>query len=186
MEAGMDDFLVKPIDPDAMWAMLTRWVRPRQPQLPAVPALAGAAGVTGAAEMSAPASSPAVGDDGVPVGVAGLDTVLGLTRMMQKKSLYIAMLKRYLAGQQHVVREIAMALAAGDNETAFRVAHTSKAVAGNIGASQVQHAAQALESALGSSAPAEVVSGLLIDLENLLGPLVRDLGLIFPDTPPQK
>jgi len=29
-EAGMNDFLVKPVDPEALWGMLRRWVR--QPQ----------------------------------------------------------------------------------------------------------------------------------------------------------
>lgn len=29
MDAGMNDFLVKPIDPPEMWAMLLRWVKPR-------------------------------------------------------------------------------------------------------------------------------------------------------------
>src|SRR5207244_1269611 len=28
MDAGMNDFLVKPIDPEDMWTVLLRWVRP--------------------------------------------------------------------------------------------------------------------------------------------------------------
>jgi two-component system sensor histidine kinase/response regulator len=28
MDAGMNDFLAKPIEPDAMWAMLAKWIRP--------------------------------------------------------------------------------------------------------------------------------------------------------------
>jgi two-component system sensor histidine kinase/response regulator len=31
MDAGMNDFLVKPIDPPDMWELLGRWVRPRNP-----------------------------------------------------------------------------------------------------------------------------------------------------------
>ncbi|MDP3619849.1 MAG: response regulator, partial [Ramlibacter sp.] len=125
MEAGMNDFLIKPIDPEALWDMLERWIRPKEP----------------ADAEPAGAPCPTMGPDGIPVGAAGLDTALGLTRMMNKKPLYLAMLKRYLAGQQHIARDIRAALAAGDRETAIRHAHTSKAVAGNSGATLVQHAA---------------------------------------------
>ena len=27
LEAGMNDFLTKPIDPDALWAVLAQWIR---------------------------------------------------------------------------------------------------------------------------------------------------------------
>ncbi|WP_053076795.1 PAS domain-containing hybrid sensor histidine kinase/response regulator [Caenimonas sp. SL110] len=165
MEAGMDDFLVKPIDPDAMRAILVRWIQPRQASAAVVPGLPAAA----------------TGADGIPVGIAGLDTALGLTRMMNKKPLYLAMLKRYLAGQQHIARDIRAALSAGDVETALRHAHTSKAVAGNIGASLVQQAAGALETALGSGAPCAQVNDLLADFETPLGALLHDLAHVLSE-----
>ncbi|MES2633124.1 MAG: response regulator [Pseudomonadota bacterium] len=164
-DAGMDDFLVKPIDPDAMWEMLARWIRPRE-----APA---------AAVACVPAATS--GADGVPVGVTGLDTALGLTRMMNKKPLYLAMLKRYLAGQQHIARDIRGALSTRDFETALRHAHTSKAVAGNIGATLVQQAAEALEAALGSAAPADQINALLTDFETPLAALLRDLAHVLSE-----
>jgi two-component system sensor histidine kinase/response regulator len=137
MEAGMNDFLVKPIDPSDMWTMLTRWLRPRR---------AGTAPAQGTAP--APAAQAARAGDGLPQDIQGLDTTLGLSRMMGKKPLYLAMLRRYAAGQKDVVREIRQALDAGDAVTAERLAHTTKAVSGNVGATLVQERATALEAAL--------------------------------------
>jgi two-component system, sensor histidine kinase and response regulator len=168
MDAGMNDFLVKPIDPKDMLAILLRWIRPR---------------AAAAAAQPQPASAnPAESEQrAFPAQIPGLDTALGLSRMMGKKSLYVAMLRRYLAGQRNVVLEIREALAAGDHDTAHRIAHTTKAVSGTIGATLVQERAAALESALregqGGSDIERLLDGLagrldelLVGLESVLAP----------------
>ena len=38
MDAGMNDFLVKPINPDELWARLRHWIRPAVPFYPSAPA----------------------------------------------------------------------------------------------------------------------------------------------------
>ncbi len=164
MDAGMNDFLVKPIDPQDMWSILLRWIRPRR--VPAATALAAPAG-------AAAAPIPA---DGLPHGIAGLDTALGLRRMMGKKPLYLAMLRRYAAGQEGVVGEIRQALAAGDLPTAERHAHTTKAVSGNVGATLVQERATALESALRERRDRTRIEPLLEALEAPLAELLAALG----------
>jgi CheY-like chemotaxis protein len=131
LDAGMNDFLVKPIEPEDMWNILLRWVRARR-AAPASPAPAG----------------PTTGGDGIPRGIPGLDATLGLKRMMNKKPLYLAMLKRYATGQREALHELRNALAAGDLQTAERIAHTAKAVSGNVGATVVQEKATQLELAL--------------------------------------
>ncbi|HSH90388.1 MAG TPA: response regulator, partial [Ramlibacter sp.] len=164
MEAGMNDFLVKPIDPDDMASILMRWIRPRQCALPA----------GSAARPKAAAAKPAA-SDGVPQGIEGLDTALGLSRMMNKKPLYLAMLRRYVVGQQDVLREIRAALASGDAATAERIAHTSKAVSGNVGASLLQAKAEAVELALRSGMGADDVRRLVDDMEAPMNSLLDAL-----------
>jgi two-component system sensor histidine kinase/response regulator len=160
MEAGMNDFLVKPIDPQDMWTILGRWVRPRGAALGAIlKATPAQAQPTAAIQGSAPVY------DGLPHGITGLDTTLGLSRMMGKKPLYIAMLRRYAVGQQDVVRDIRKALAAGDAATAERLAHTTKAVSGNVGATLVQERATAVEAALRQGQGARDVAPLVAELE---------------------
>ena len=174
MDAGMNDYLIKPIDPHDMECILLRWIRPRR---------AARAGV-GAAELPARAvSTPAASmEDELPQGIPGLDTKLGLSRMMGKKSLYLAMLRRYLAGQRGVVTEMRQALAAGDRITAERVAHTTKAVSGSIGATLVQDCAATLEAEIRGNRSASEVERLLDELETPLGKLLDALARHLTET----
>jgi len=168
-DAGMNDFLIKPIDPKDMWTILVRWVRPRRAGPAAAPA-AMPAQPAAAIQGSAPAH------DGLPHGIPGLDTTLGLSRMMGKKPLYLAMLRRYMVGQQDVVRDIRKALAAGDATTAERLAHTTKAVSGNVGATLIQERATALEAALRQGQDAQQAEPLLAELEAPMSELLAALG----------
>jgi two-component system sensor histidine kinase/response regulator len=171
LAAGMNDFLVKPIDPEDMWSILMRWVRPQ-----AAPA-AGAtppAPVSAVAPMAAAPRGPAAAGE-LPQGIDGLDTALGLSRMAGKKPLYLAMLRRYASGQGPAGRQIREALDQGDAETALRVAHTLKGVSGNVGATRIQELAGAVEHALAEGQPADEVRMRLVELEVPLGTLVAAL-----------
>jgi len=103
--------------------------------------------------------------------------------MMGKKSLYLAMLRRYLTRQRQALADLRQALAAGDLVTAERVAHTTKAVSGNIGAVMVQDSAAVLEAVLHQRPePAQIEAAVAVlerPLGELLAHLERELG---PDT----
>ena len=141
LAAGMQDFIAKPIEPDAMWQALVRWVAPRadaaQAPTPPAPAAADA--------PSTPTSPPATLD--LPE-IAGLDTAAGLRRVLGKVALYRQLLTKFAAGQADAPRAIAQALQDGDPATAERLAHTLKGVAGNLGATALQAQAAVLEEAL--------------------------------------
>jgi two-component system sensor histidine kinase/response regulator len=165
LDSGMNDFLIKPIDPEDMWSILLRWVRPRaKPQLVAVPAR----------------PEQPVADTGLPQGIDGLDTALGLSRMMGKKPLYLAMLRRYATSQQDVMGDIRRAIATGDYTTAERLAHTAKAVSGNVGAVRVQERAAQLEMALRERRAADDLAPLAGALDLAISPLLARLAAHFP------
>ena len=148
-----------------MTAILLRWARNRRGRAGAAARPArGEAGSRGCARRPRPAER-----------IAGLDTALGLSRMLGKKSLYLAMLRRYVAGQAHVVRDIREAWRSGDKATAERLAHTTKAVSGNIGATLVQDRAAALEGAIRQGSEADDVERLVCELEVPLWDLLRGL-----------
>jgi two-component system sensor histidine kinase/response regulator len=173
LESGMNDFLTKPIDPQEMWTILLRWIR-RRPRAAAVPAP-----VVPAAGAVAGAVTGAVAGDEVPQGIAGLDTALGLSRMMGKKPLYLAMLRRYLSGQQGAAADIRRAIGTGDRALAERLAHTTKAVSGNVGATLVQDSAARVEAALRDRVIVHELAPLVDALDETLSPLLASLASHF-------
>jgi two-component system, sensor histidine kinase and response regulator len=166
LESGMNDVVVKPIDPEDLWTTLLRWV----PQMET--AAAHAPQVQQAAVTAAP--------DGLPQGIPGLDTVLGLQRMSGKRKLYLAMLRRYIDGQRDICAKVHEALAIGDIPTAERLAHTAKGVSGTIGATQVEALAAGLELSLKEYRPPVEVQQRLHDLEEPLAELVAALEVQLP------
>jgi two-component system sensor histidine kinase/response regulator len=117
---------------------------------------------------------------GLPQDIAGLDIALGLSRMLGKKTLYLAMLRRYVAGQKSVCAQIHQALAMGDISTAERLAHTTKGVSGNVGATDIQNLAGALEQSLKDYQPPLDVQRRLLELERPLAALIEALDYHLP------
>jgi two-component system sensor histidine kinase/response regulator len=132
LEAGMQDHVTKPIDPEALYATLAKWTK-----------AAGGKGSRAAAAAPAAPAAPAA----VPV-VEGLDTAGGLRRVAGNARLYLKLLRQYVEGQAGAARAVREALAEGRRGDAERIAHTAKGVSGNIGAGAVQEIAAALEHAL--------------------------------------
>jgi signal transduction histidine kinase/CheY-like chemotaxis protein len=170
-DAGMDDYVTKPIEPRELFQALLKWIKPRDGALDEVDALGLPAAGT---------SSEQVGGTRLPVGIQGLDTELGLRRVLGKIPFYVSMLEKYVAGQAGVIVALREAIAAGDHETATRLAHTTKGVSGNIGASSVQKLAEALEQALQQTPPQSGLNAMVDALEAGLVPLVQAIAAQLP------
>ena len=130
MQSGMVDFLAKPIEPDALFGVLLKWIAPRP--FDATTAIAPAA----------------VLEESLPPPISGLDQALGLRRVLGKPQRYNSMLRSFAASQADAVAAIRKALLAPDLATASRLVHTLKGLAGNIAAAELQAGAEALERAL--------------------------------------
>ncbi len=128
LAAGMSDHVTKPIDPEALYATLRRWVSPS---------------MRAVAEKRPPAAT-----EGELPNLPGIDTAMGLKRVAGNRKLYRKLLNDFLLGYAEHVTKIREAMDGGRGEEAHRLAHTLKGVAGNIGASALQAAAQEVESAL--------------------------------------
>ena len=147
-EAGMDEFLTKPIAPDRLFEVLERMLAHR----PSRPAARVAAG------PSAPPPKPAAA--GLTDALPGLDTRAALRRLMGNRDLYAKLLRAFAGEHQEDVARIREALERGDTATARAMAHKLKGVAGNLSATQVFAVASRVEALLRESPLAPVGSQL--------------------------
>ena len=153
--AGMNGFVTKPIHPDELWRSLLRNVKLREglgvTSPPAPPALA-----TPGADARDEAALV-----GQLRGSRHLDVDLGLQRTTNNPVFYASLLRKFVAGQADAPVRVRQALQASDAANAERIAHTLKGLAGNLGATALQHLAEALEAALRNAAPASEVDAAI-------------------------
>ncbi len=162
---GMNDHITKPIDPSHLLRTMARLAPSRRRRI----RIDAAAKAGGGRPAGAPSLPP----------IAGLDMAGALKRVGGNAALYVRLLGQFAGGYADAPNRIAGALASGDKEAAQRLAHTVKGVAGNIGASQVQTAAAALEAAFRRTAPPAEARRLLkqlgADLKQVMGAIADAL-----------
>jgi signal transduction histidine kinase/CheY-like chemotaxis protein len=170
-EAGMVDFVVKPIDPDTLFRTLLRWIKP-----------------TGATREAAGIQTADITPGG-DLSLAGVDVdvAAGLRRVLGKHTLYLDLLHSYLAGQRPLLSQLRAALAMGKLEKAELLAHSCKGMSATIGADTIAQAADALEQALRANRPLVELQVCLQDLteplEALLGQLREKLPCVVAAEP---
>jgi HPt (histidine-containing phosphotransfer) domain-containing protein len=157
LAAGLNEHLVKPIDPEALYAALLRWIPPRAP-LPA-----GGAAPDERAALPQPGQSSAWTDQTMPP-MDGIDVARGLVNHLNRPSLYRQMLCGFNQEFGRTADDIQQAIAVGDFALARRLAHSMKSAAATIGAMALSHCARQLEdsyaqgSVEGADFPAFVVA----------------------------
>ncbi len=164
LAAGMNDYVTKPIDPQELFAALTRWVKPgtRTPyQATAVPV----------------ESEPAF------PSLPGIDIAAGLERMVGNRAAYRKLLLKFAESKVQADTEILEAWKSHDIQLAVRLAHTLKGVAGNLGATGLQHASKELEAAIKEER--NDVLPLLEVFSQELKTVMQSIALLEPAAKPQ-
>lgn len=128
LAAGMNDHLTKPIDPDALFSALLKWIPHR--------------GVVTDRPVATPAAS--TGNRDIPE-LEGVDTAKGLSHCMNRPELYLRLLGNFTGEFGDNAAGIALAQQEGDLERARRLAHSLKSGAATLGAMTLSTQAKAIE-----------------------------------------
>jgi PAS domain S-box-containing protein len=176
MAAGMQDFVTKPIDPEVLWETLLRVIRPKATRQSATASNVNPLSASGSSAIAPIAIDRFV----LPTGIPGLDSELGLRRVSGKIALYETILRKYISSQATVVDELRAAVTQQDFELAKRLAHTTKGVSGNIGATEVQGIAAEIEAGLAENVDSVSILDKLTVLEAALAPLLQSLAACLP------
>src|ERR1700756_5311902 len=163
LDAGMNDHVSKPIDPDVLFSTMMRWAKPR-PRLgiesDANPLHTGTTQAKTTDETSLPE-------------IAGINLADGLRRLAGNRRLYRDLLGQFVAKESGAAAQISAALESGDPKLAERIAHTVKGTAGNLGIKEVQSEAQKLEKAIREGQ--DSVAALLGTFATVLGTQVHGI-----------
>ena len=158
-EAGMNDHVAKPIEPDALFRCLLRWIVRRAPP---------------PEDVLSPGGVSESQDTEVPA-ITGLDLAQGMRRVLGNKKLYLSMLRKFEAGMAGAADDIQAAMDAGDFARAELLAHSLKGTSGNIAHGELQRIAGELESAARARRTGEDVRGWIGEASALLAPLVAEI-----------
>ena len=131
LDAGMNDYVSKPVDPQELFETLGKWVQPAR-ESPSTPT---------ASKPRAPA-----GDTLRPL--PGFNIEEGLQRLRGKRDLYIRLLLDFADKYRNTADEVRRALTKGDLKQAHRLVHNIKGLAGNLSATALLEATTALEATI--------------------------------------
>lgn len=129
--AGMNDYISKPIDFNQMFKVMSKWIVPVNPM------------AKGDVAYTADANDDAVDISGMVVD--GIDLQRGLQTTQGDQALYKKLINRFIEGQADFERQLKQSIQSQDSELAIRLAHTLKAVAGNLGAMDLMESTKQLE-----------------------------------------
>ncbi len=142
LEAGMNDHVPKPVDPDHLFRTLLQWM-PAQAQP--------------AALHESPTDLQDNGDDEQLrqqlARIDGLDLGIGLHAMRGKLPVYLRLLGMFADNHDGEAEVIQAALARGQLDEVQRYAHSLKGSAGSLGLQNIQRIAAAIELPLKQNAP---------------------------------
>jgi len=158
LSAGMNDHIAKPINVYDMFNTMAQWIKPAHPEL-----------------VSAAQNRSTDTDELIPE-LAGINTGAGLAITQGNTALFRKLLLKFRANYADFSNAFRDAQKSDDAQAVTRLAHSLKGVASNIGATQVQRAAGALEQA--SINGQSDLEALLQHVNEVLEPLIDELAVL--------
>ena len=163
IDAGMDDYLSKPIDPDALYAVLWKWIKKSDHT-----------------QTSLAKDTPAEPTKKeYPANLPGFDISDGLNRLGGNKDLYFCLLTSFAHDHMNAAADIANYLKHERTESAAHAVHTIKGLAGNLSAKDLYIAAVKLEESIHCANAGNIQSRLAL-FETALATTINSVHRILP------
>ena len=140
LEAGMNDHIGKPAQPDRLYATLLRWL----PPVSSPPSAAG---------PETPPGYPEVLLNAALAAMEGVDVARGLQAVRGNPASYVRLLRLFIEGHGDDAAILRQYLASGAFDDLRRLAHTIKGIAATLGADSLRQSALNLEQSLSEPLP---------------------------------
>ncbi len=134
LDAGMNDHITKPIDPDQLFETLKKWITPKAKRIQ-----------RDLIDMDAGLTPEATISEVLPKSLPGFDLTAGLKRLRGNQRLYRKLLFDFGTQYSGIAAEIHEAIAAQDMKHAHSLVHNLKGLAGNLEATMLLDASVEVE-----------------------------------------
>ncbi|HEY9194233.1 MAG TPA: PAS domain S-box protein [Methyloversatilis sp.] len=165
IDAGMNGHLVKPVDPERLFAAIAHWIPQHR---------------TDGAAMAAPlaAHDAATIDEAV---LPRIDQSVGMKYFGGREALYQRALGQFVPLHGDDPTRLRQALEAGDRVTAERIAHTLKSTSAMLGADTLRRLVTALELSLHDGVAAELLNGDIDRVGEELAAVCAEVARLLPE-----
>ena len=161
LDSGMNDYLSKPIKPEDLYAVLTKWIKPAERSVPVVKE-----------------PPPSKESHELPGKLPGINMSEGLKNVGGEKGFFKKLLLEFYEDYRTAAGEMMQALMNGQTEYVQRRAHTIKGVAATIGAKDLMKNSSTLEGAFISDAKVDR-RALMVELTKSLNEVMESIGVML-------